>query len=65
MMIRRDGEKWRWIGRLYNMAFERGGVPVDWRFAVIVSMYKVKGERTQCRNYYRGISSSVVEKLYA
>ena len=29
------------------MAFENGGVPEDWRYAVIVPLYKVKGERTE------------------
>ena len=36
-----------WIWRLCNMAFENGGVPEDWRYAVIVPLYKVKGERTE------------------
>ena len=47
---------------LCNVAFESGVVPEDWRFAVIVSMYEGKGERTECSNY-RGISIlSVVKK---
>ena len=29
--------------------------PEDWRSAVIVPLYKCKGERTDCKNY-RGIS---------
>ena len=46
------------------MAFERGVVPEGWRSAVIVSLYKGKGERTECRNN-RGISLlSVVGKIY-
>ena len=32
-----------------------GGVAEDWRFAVIVSLYKDKGERNECKKY-RGIS---------
>ena len=51
-----------WIWRLYNMAFESGVVPEDWRSAVIVPVYKGKGERTECKNY-RGIGMlSVVGK---
>ena len=47
------------------MAFENGVVPEDWRSAVIVLLYKSKGERTEGKNY-RGISlSSVVKKIYA
>ena len=47
------------------MAFKSGVVPEDWKFAVIVSMYKGKGERTECKTY-RGISLvSVVGKIYA
>ena len=48
------------------MAFENGGVPEDWRPAVIVPLYKSKGERTECKN--RGITRSlfsVVGKIYA
>ena len=45
-----------WTGfRDCNMAFESGGVPEDWRSAVIVPLYKGKEERTECNNY-RGIS---------
>ena len=37
----------------------------DWRSAVIVPLYKGKGERSECKNY-RGISLlSVVGKIYA
>ena len=47
------------------MAFENGVVLEDWRSAVIVPLYKGKGERTECKNY-RGISLlSVVGKIYA
>ena len=47
------------------MAFESVVVPEEWRSAVIVSLYKGKGERTECWNY-RGISMlSVVGKIYA
>ena len=46
------------------MAFESCVVAEDWRSAVIVSLYKGKGERTECKNY-RGISlSSMVGKIY-
>ena len=47
------------------MAFESGVVQEDWRSAVIVPLYKGKGERTECKNY-KGISLlSVVIKIYA
>ena len=39
-----------WIWRLCNMVFERGVVPEDWISAVIVLLYKGKGERTECKN---------------
>ena len=52
------------IWSLCNMAFDGGVVPEDWRSAVIVLLYKGKGERTECKNY-RGISLlSMVEKIY-
>ena len=54
-----------WIWRLCNMVFESGVVPEDCRSAVIVPLYKGKGERTECKKY-RGISLlSVVRKIYA
>ena len=40
-----------WILRLHNMAFESGIVPEYWRSAGIISLYKGKGERTECKNY--------------
>ena len=47
------------------MAFECGVVPEDQRSAVIVSVYKGTGERTECKNY-RGISLlSMRGKIYA
>ena len=47
------------------MAFENGVVSENWRFAVIVPLYKDKGKRIEFRNY-RGISLlSVIEKIYA
>ena len=54
-----------WIWSMCNMDFEIVVVPEDWRSAVIVSMYKGKRKRTECRNY-RGISLlSVAGKIYA
>ena len=53
-----------WIWRLCNMAFENGVVPEDWRSAVIVPLYKSKGERTECKNYRGIILLSVFGKLY-
>ena len=50
-----------WIWRLCNMAIVRAVVPEDWRSAVIVPLYKGKGERTDCKNY-RGISFLSVDR---
>ena len=53
------------ILRVCNISFESGIVPEDWRSAVIISLYKGKGERAECKNYI-GISLlSVVGKIYA
>ena len=63
----KKGERGRvvdWIWRLYNMFFERGVVPEDWRSAVIVPLYKGIGKRKECGNY-RGVSLlSMVGKIY-
>src|SRR5678815_125238 len=42
-----------------------GIVPRDWRRAVIVPLYKGKGDKGNCRNYRGIILLSVVEKTYA
>ena len=53
-----------WIWRLCNMAFEIGVELEDWRSAVIIPLYKSKGERTACSNY-RGIRLlNVFGKIY-
>ena len=50
-----------WLVRLLNASFDMGVVPMNWRGACIVPLYKGKGE---CRNS-RGISLlSFVGKLY-
>ena len=32
------------------MTFESGIVPEDWKSAVVVPLYKGRGERTECKN---------------
>ena len=44
------------------MAFESGTVPWDWRSAVIIPLYKGKGEKTGCKNYRNLLN--VFEKIY-
>ena len=44
------------------MVFVSGVVPEAWRSAVIVPLYKGKGERTECSNY-RGIRLTLVGKI--
>ena len=53
-----------WLVRLLNTCFDAGEVPEDWRMAIIVPLYKGKGDKHVCGNY-RGISLlSVVGKVY-
>ena len=54
-----------WIWNLCNMSFENGVLPKDLRSAVIVLLYKGKGERAECKNYIRISLLSVVGKIYA
>ncbi len=47
-----------------NLVWEQSKVPEDWRKAIIVPLYKGKGNRKEC-NSYRGISLlSVPGKIY-
>ena len=54
-----------WIWKLCNMTFESGVVPQDWRSAVIVPLYKGKGERIECKNYRVISLLNVVGTIYA
>ena len=54
-----------WIWRLCNVDFDSGPVPEDCRSAVIVPLYKGKGERTECKNYRGIILLNVIGKIYA
>ena len=50
-----------WLVKRLNVSFDMEIVPMDWRGACIVSMYKRGGDKYECSNY-RGISwSSVIE----
>ena len=62
--------KERWYGgvgtlvRLLNLSFDMRVVPMDWRGACIVPLYKRKGDKCECSNS-KGISLlSVVGKLF-
>ena len=53
-----------WLVSLFNLVWEKGEAPRDWRDATIVPIHK-KGSRMECTNY-RGISlMSVVGKVFA
>ncbi len=44
----------RWMMWICNLAWEQSKVPEDWRKAIIVPLYKGRGNRKECINY-RGI----------
>ena len=53
-----------WLVRLFNICFVLSMVPVDWVLAIIVPLFKGKGDVFECRND-RGISLLSVEgKVY-
>ena len=53
-----------YLVKLLNLRFDMGVVPMDWRVACIVPLYKGKGDTCECCNS-KGISLfSVVGKLY-
>ena len=53
-----------WLTRVCNVSVQEGKVPSDWMKAVIVPLYKGKGDKGECKNY-RGISLlSIPGKVY-
>ena len=53
-----------WLVRLLNASFDVGEVPMNWRGAGIVLLFKGKGDKCECSNL-RGISLlRLVGKLY-
>ncbi len=53
-----------WMMLICNLAWEQSKVPEDWRKAIVVPLYKGKGNREESNNY-RGISLlSVPGKIY-
>ena len=64
-MLKAGGEvAIEWLVKLFNVVWERGVAPRDWKTAIIVPIHK-KGSRLECTNY-RGISLlSVVGKVFA
>ena len=54
----------KWLTRVCNVCVAEEEVPVDWMRAIIVPIYKGKGDRNECKNY-RGISLlSIPGKVY-
>ena len=39
-----------WLVKLLNVSFDMGVVPMDWRGACIVPLYKGKGDKCECSN---------------
>ena len=54
----------KWLRRVCNECTLEEKVPNDWMRAIIVTVYKGKGDRSECNNY-RGISLlSIPGKVY-
>ena len=59
-----DGEGIDWLTRVFQVAWDSGEVPKDWRTGVVVPVFK-KGDKAECTNY-RGITLlSLPGKIYA
>ena len=50
--------------RLLNVSFDMGVVPMDWRGACIVPLYKGKGDKCECSNSLGIGMLNVVGKSY-
>ena len=53
-----------WLVTLLNLSFDLGVVPLDWRGACIVPLYKGKGDKCECSNSSGTSLLSVVGELY-
>merc|ERR1712002_703474 len=64
-MLKYGGEAvLEWLTRMCRICVSEVRVPNDWVRAIIVSLYKGKGDRNDCKNY-RGISLlSIPRKVY-
>jgi len=64
-MLKEGGEEGiLWMMRIFQVCMRYEAVPMDWKVACVVPIYKGKGDKSECGNY-RGISLlSVVGKVY-
>ena len=64
-MLRYGGESIiEWLTRVCVVCLAEGRVPVEWKRAIVLPIYKGKGDRNECKNY-RGISLlSIPGKVY-
>ena len=64
-MLRYGGDSiLEWLTRVCRVCLAVGKVPKDWQRAIVVPLYKGKGDRLDCKNY-RGISLlSIPGKVY-
>ena len=53
-----------WLDRLLNLSYDMEVVPMDWRGACIVPVYKVKGDKCECSNSSGICLLSVVDNLF-
>ena len=50
--------------KLFNLCFESGHIPLEWKYALVTPLYKGKGSKQNCNNY-RGISVlSPISKIF-
>jgi endonuclease/exonuclease/phosphatase family metal-dependent hydrolase len=64
-MLKLSGTMLQWLHRVVVAVWESGHAPVEWKRALLVALYKGKGDRKVTDNY-RGISLlSIPGKVYA
>jgi len=49
-----------WLTNFFNIIFEFATMPQEWRYSILIPLYKNKGDTQDCNNY-KGLSCLVIQ----